>query len=225
MPTISSKIEICMTKAAFLQFKGIWGSDRPTVLCLYLFITLTLSSPPFPLISRPLHIFLCFIYFALFTSSSPLYSCLPLSYIFCSSLSLISLPAFPEETVNSGFTVMVKREQGLKKKHHCGLCYHQLRCTGQLCPQCPSFCVTLMWPVRRESYHWRFKVTQTFQGGVCSRRTWKTKDLSVWDGLRTTLFVAISAPTPWLHPPPTPHFLVWKRFLTNPPWIVATLQH
>lgn len=105
-----------------------------------------------------------------------LYSCLPLSYIFCSSLSLISLPAFPEETVNSGFTVMVKREQGLKKKPHCGLYYHQLRCTGQLCPQCPSFCVTLMWPVKRESYHRRFKVTQE---GVCSRRTWNTKDFHI----------------------------------------------
>lgn len=90
MPTISSKIEICMTKAAFLQFKGIWGSDRPTVLCLYLFITLTPSSPPFPLISRPLHIFLCFIYFALFTSSSPL----PLLPLFLST-ALLHLLFFP----------------------------------------------------------------------------------------------------------------------------------
>lgn len=90
MPWFPLKLRFLWLKPAFLQFKGIWGSDRPTVLCPYLFITLTPSSPPFPLISWPLHIFLCFIYFALFTSSSPL----PLLPLFLST-ALLHLLFFP----------------------------------------------------------------------------------------------------------------------------------
>lgn len=44
-------------------------------------------------------------------------------------------------------------ERCFKKKRWHGLYYLQLGCTSQLCPQCLSFPVTLIWLLRYESQH------------------------------------------------------------------------
>lgn len=124
---------------------------------------------------------------------------------------------------------MVKREQGFKKKHRHGLYYHQLLSSSQLCPRYTSFCVTLMWLERYDSYQ-RICTNNLSTKLVLAKylkiefAQWGLQGFShpplpksMWDGLSITMFLAISPPTLWLHP-----FLVQKGFLTNPPRIVAT---
>lgn len=120
---------------------------------------------------------------------------------------------------------MVKREQGFKKKHRHGLYYHQLLSSSQFFPQCPSFCMTLMWLVRYDSYHRIYTNNQITKvssrqisqdSRICSGWTSENRIFtpsspkSVWDWLSTTMFVAISPPTLRLHP-----FFCTKMFCSN----------
>lgn len=113
----TNKFPLILTKSTSLQFvtvKNNWGSDRSDVRSLF-YLSPSLLLHPSSLISWPLPIFLCFICFALFSSSSPQStSSSPAPLIFRAlprifpppPVSLITLPLIPEETVNSGFTVM-----------------------------------------------------------------------------------------------------------------------
>lgn len=127
---------------------------------------------------------------------------------------------------------MVKREQGFKKKRWHGSCYHQLLSAGQLCPQCPSFCVTLMWPVRYDSSLWirthslsnKVSFRQISQDGVCSGSTSENRiSHPPLSDPRGTGLVRLCLQPLVLPPRGCSLFFKHKRvFLTDPPWIVAT---
>lgn len=127
---------------------------------------------------------------------------------------------------------MVKREQGFKKKRWHGSCYHQLLSAGQLCPQCPSFCVTLMWPLRYDSSLWirthslsnKVSFRQISQDGVCSGSTSENRiSHPPLSDPRGTGLVRLCLQPLVLPPRGCSLFFKHKRvFLTDPPWIVAT---
>lgn len=127
---------------------------------------------------------------------------------------------------------MVKREQGFKKKRWHGSCYHQLLSAGQLCPQCPSFCVTLMWPVRYDSSLWirthslsnKVSFRQISQDGVCSGSSSENRiSHPPLSDPRGTGLVRLCLQPLVLPPRGCSLFFKHKRvFLTDPPWIVAT---
>lgn len=132
---------------------------------------------------------------------------------------------------------MVKREQGFKKKHRHGLYYHQLLSSSQFFPQCPSFCMTLMWLVRYDSYHRIYtnnQITKVSSGQIsqdsriCSG--WTSEkigfshphllNLCGTDLVQLCLWPLVLPPCGYIL------FFVQKCFvLTNPPWIVETLLH
>lgn len=117
-----------MTKVRLPAVGNCQGYLRVRLCSPFLCITLCPLCVHPPL--SPL-IFLCFISLSLHFSTS--------TFLLLLLLSLS--PPLPEETVDSRFTVM---QGGRALKRNCVTACVTTD-SSQLCPQCPSLCVTLMW--------------------------------------------------------------------------------
>lgn len=202
-------------KSASLQFvrvKDIWGSDWSTVLSLSLF----LITPSLPLRVRPS--LSSHDLFPSYSTSSPLLSS-PLShlsptpplftffYISFSSflpqfsfLSDLSQCLFPEETVKSGFT-------GMQDETAPRLV---LPPTPRYCSALPTVPISLcdtnvaskMWliPNHQRLPSAKYLKMEFAQGGLEGDFSHPPLLNLCGMGFSTTMFGAISPPTPWLHP-------------------------
>lgn len=134
------------TSLHFVTGKDNWEPDRPAVLSPFSTYHhsshISLLHPLCSFLLFPSQVVLLSPYSRHFPTSP---SCLSSS---CFSYRFASHPRGDSEQWIYSKCRMLKREQCFKKKHWHGLYYHQLCSTSQLCPRCPSFCVTVIWLVK-----------------------------------------------------------------------------